>query len=109
MLGQAGKGIGVFNFLQFDPCRCKLGLDEAEPNMRFLLIVGQSFTWEVAAAATGEVQSSQVMFARLEKVGKVQRFVGHSSHEELKLEATVGQKNGQIDEGVASLEQNKNQ
>jgi hypothetical protein len=55
-------------------------------------------------AATGEVKSSRVMFARLEKVGKVQKFVGHSSHEEEKLEAT-----GRIDEDVASLEQNKNQ
>jgi hypothetical protein len=43
------------------------------------------------------------MFARLEKVGKVQRFVVHSSHKEQKLEATVGQKNGRIDEGVASF------
>jgi hypothetical protein len=49
------------------------------------------------------------MFARLEKVGKVQRFVGHSPHEEEKFEATVRQKNGRIDEDVASLEQNKNQ
>ncbi len=54
-----------------------------------------------------EIKSSRVMFARFEKVGKVQRFVGHSSHEEYKLEATVGQKNGRTD--VASLEQNKNQ
>ncbi len=35
-----------------------------------------------AAAATGEVKSSRVMFARSEKVGKVQSFVGHSSREE---------------------------
>jgi hypothetical protein len=27
----------------------------------------------------------------------------------IKIEATVGQKSGRIDEGVASLEQNKNQ
>jgi hypothetical protein len=47
------------------------------------------------------------MFASLEKVGKVQRFDRHSSEEELELEATVGQKNGQINEDVASLEQNK--
>jgi hypothetical protein len=26
-----------------DPCRCKLGLDEAEPDVRFLLIVGTKF------------------------------------------------------------------
>ncbi len=43
LLGQAGKGIGVFKFLRFYPCRCKLGLDEAEPNMRFLLFVGTKF------------------------------------------------------------------
>jgi hypothetical protein len=49
------------------------------------------------------------MFARSEKVGKVQRFVGHSSHKEQKLEATVGQKNGRTDESVAGLGQNKNQ
>jgi hypothetical protein len=43
-----------------------------------------------------------------EKFGKVQRLDGYSSQEEKKLEATVGQKNGQLDEGVAGLEQNKN-
>jgi hypothetical protein len=48
------------------------------------------------------------MFARLEKVGKAQSF-GRPFPRRIKLEATVGQKNGQIDEGVASLEQNKNQ
>jgi hypothetical protein len=49
------------------------------------------------------------MFAGLEKVGNVQRFVGHSSQEELILEATVGQKKERIDKSVASFEQNKNQ
>jgi 23S rRNA A2030 N6-methylase RlmJ len=49
------------------------------------------------------------MFASSEKVGKVQRLDGHSSQEEYKLEATVGQKNGQIDKGGAELEQNKNE
>jgi hypothetical protein len=49
------------------------------------------------------------MFSQLEKVGKVQRFVGHSSHKEFKkLEATVGQKNERTNENAASLEQNKN-
>jgi hypothetical protein len=43
LLGQTGKGVGVFEFLGFDPCRCKLGLDEAEPDVRFLLIVGTKF------------------------------------------------------------------
>ncbi len=36
---QAGKGIGIFEFSGFDSCLCKLGFDEAEPNVRFLLIV----------------------------------------------------------------------
>ncbi len=40
LLGQAGKGVGIFKFLLFDSCRCKLDLDEAEPNVQFLLIVG---------------------------------------------------------------------
>ncbi len=65
-------------------------------------------TWAVAAAATGEVKSSWDMSESSEKFGKVQRLDGYSSQEEYKLEATVGQKNGQIDEGVAGLEQNKN-
>jgi hypothetical protein len=38
------------------------------------------------------------MLPSSEKVGKVQRVVGHSSQEEKKLEATVMQKNGQINE-----------
>ncbi len=33
----------IFKLLWFDPCRCKLGLDEAEPDVRFLLIVGAKF------------------------------------------------------------------
>jgi hypothetical protein len=37
---QAGKSIGIFQFLGSDPCRCKLSLVEAEPDVRFLLIVG---------------------------------------------------------------------
>jgi hypothetical protein len=49
------------------------------------------------------------MFASSEKVCQVQRFDGYSSQEGQELEATVEQKNGQTDEGVASLEQNKNQ
>ncbi len=43
LLGQVGKRIGVFKLLWFDPCRCKLGLDEAEPDVRFFLIVGAKF------------------------------------------------------------------
>jgi hypothetical protein len=40
LLGQAGESVGIYELLRFDPRRCKLGLDEAEPNVRFLLIVG---------------------------------------------------------------------
>ena len=69
--------------------------------MRFLLIVGQSLTWEVAAAATGGVKSSRDMFCGSEKVGKIQRFAGYSAHEEQKMESTVGQKIGRTDENVA--------
>jgi hypothetical protein len=36
----------------------------------------------VAAAGIGEVKSSRDMLASSEKVGKVQRFDGHSSQEE---------------------------
>ncbi len=43
LLGQAGKGVGIFKFLSFDSCCCKLGLNEAEPNVRFLLILGTKF------------------------------------------------------------------
>jgi hypothetical protein len=82
LLGQAGKGIGIFKFLRFDFYYCKLGLAEVEPNMRFLLIEGQSLTWEVAAAATGWVKCSKDMFARLKKVGKAQMFGRPSSHKE---------------------------
>jgi hypothetical protein len=34
LLGQAGESIGIFELLGFDPCRCKLSLDEAEPDVR---------------------------------------------------------------------------
>jgi hypothetical protein len=40
LLGQAGKSVGIFKLLRFDSCHCKLGLDEAEPNVRCFLIVG---------------------------------------------------------------------
>jgi hypothetical protein len=39
----AGKSIGILKFLGSDPCHCELGLDEAEPNVWFLLIVGANF------------------------------------------------------------------
>jgi hypothetical protein len=39
LLGQAVKGVGIFEFLEFDSRRCKLGYDEVELNERFLLIV----------------------------------------------------------------------
>jgi hypothetical protein len=41
------------------------------------------------------------MFCGSEKVGKIQRFAGESSHEEQKMESTVGQKVGRTDENVA--------
>jgi hypothetical protein len=72
LLGQAGKGIGVFGFLGSDLCCCKLSLDEEEPNARFLLIIGTKLN----------LRSSQDMFANSEKAGKVQRLDGHSSQEE---------------------------
>jgi hypothetical protein len=62
----------------------------------------QSLTCVVAAAATGVVRSSRVIFGGSEK-GKVQRFVGHSSQEEQKMVATVVQKNERIDECMAGL------
>jgi hypothetical protein len=40
LLGQAGKSVGIFEFLGSDPCRCKLSLDEVEPDVGFLLIIG---------------------------------------------------------------------
>jgi hypothetical protein len=41
LLSKAGESVGVFMLVRFDPRRCKLGLDEAESNVRFLLIVGK--------------------------------------------------------------------
>jgi hypothetical protein len=55
-----------------------LGLDEAEPDVRFLLIIRAVVT----AAATGVVRSSQVIFESSEKAGKAQKFDGHLSQEE---------------------------
>ncbi len=43
LLGQTGQSIGILEFLGSDPCRCELGLDEAEPNVWFLLMVGAKF------------------------------------------------------------------
>ncbi len=43
---------------------------------------GQCLTCVVAAAATGVVISSRVIFGGSEKAGKVQIFVGHLSQEE---------------------------
>ena len=67
LLGQAGKGIGIFKFLLFDSCCCKLGLDEAEPNMRFLLIVGTKFNLRSCCCSdrVGQIFTSHVC-----KVGK---------------------------------------
>jgi hypothetical protein len=71
LLGQAGKGVGIFEFLWFYSCSCKLGLDEAEPNVRFLLIVGTKLNLSSCCCSDRGVKSSRVMFASLEKVGKV--------------------------------------
>jgi hypothetical protein len=43
LLQQVGESIGVFEFLRSDARSCKLGLDELEPNMRFLLIIRTKF------------------------------------------------------------------
>jgi hypothetical protein len=43
LLGQARESVGIFEFLRFDACSCELGLDESEPNMRFLLIIRTKF------------------------------------------------------------------
>ncbi len=43
LLGQAGKGVGILEVLWFDSCHSKLGLDEAEPNVWFFLIIGTKF------------------------------------------------------------------
>jgi hypothetical protein len=32
MIGHAGEGIGIFEFLRFDTRCCELGLNESEPN-----------------------------------------------------------------------------
>ncbi len=56
LLGQAGKGIGILELLWFDSCRCKLGLDEAEPNVRFLLIVGTKFNLSSCCCSDRGVQ-----------------------------------------------------
>jgi hypothetical protein len=57
LLGQAGQSIGILKLLGSDPCCCKLGLDEAEPNVWFLLIVGAKLNLR----ATGWVRSSRVI------------------------------------------------
>jgi hypothetical protein len=66
---------------------------------------GQSLTCVVAAAVTGMVRSSRVIFGGSEKADKVQRFVGHSSQEEQKMVATLVQKNERTDECMAGLKQ----
>ncbi len=83
--------------------------NEAEPNMRFLLIVGTKFNLRSCCCSNGV---GQIFTGNVFTVGKgwqspkvcwalVPRRVK-------KMEATVGQKNGRTDENVASLEQNKN-
>jgi hypothetical protein len=63
-------------------CCYKLGLDEAEPNVQFLLFVGTKSNLSNCCCSDRKVQSSQDLLASSEKVGKVQRFDGHSSQEE---------------------------
>jgi hypothetical protein len=58
---------------------------------------GQNLTCVVAAAVTGVVRLSWVIFGGSEKAGKVQRFVRHSAQEEQKMVATVVQKNEPTD------------
>jgi hypothetical protein len=42
-LGRLARALAYLSFWDLIPCRCELGLDEAEPNVRFLLIVGTKF------------------------------------------------------------------
>jgi hypothetical protein len=40
-LGRMARALAyIFQFLRSDACRCEMGLNEAEPNVRFLLSVG---------------------------------------------------------------------
>jgi hypothetical protein len=42
-VGQVGKGIGIFEFLDSDPSCGELSLNEAEPDRCFLFIVRTQF------------------------------------------------------------------
>ncbi len=48
LLGQASQSIGILEFLGSDPWRCHLSLDEAEPNVRFLVIVGTKLNLSIS-------------------------------------------------------------
>jgi hypothetical protein len=44
----------IFEFL-FDPCCCKLSLDEAEPDVRFLLIIGTKLNLSSCSDRRGQI------------------------------------------------------
>ncbi len=67
LLGQAGESIGVFEFLLFDARSCELGLDETEPNMRFLLIVRAKFHLGSYCRSYG---LNQIVQSHVWKIGK---------------------------------------
>jgi hypothetical protein len=82
LLGRLARASAYLSFLRFDSCHCKLGLDEAEPDMWFLLILGTKFNLRSYCCSDRGVKSSWDKFARLEKVGKSERFGRLLSHEE---------------------------
>ncbi len=82
-----------------------MGLNEAEQDVRFFLTVWAKFNLCSCSSVTGVVRSSRVIFGGSEKAGKVQRFLGHSSQEEQKMVANVGQKNEKTDELMAGIKQ----
>jgi hypothetical protein len=100
LLGQAGKSVGIFEILGSDTCRCKLSLDEVEPDERFLLIVGTKLDLSSCCCRN---RLSRVMFESSEKAGKVQRFDGHLSQEEKELVGTEGQNNERTDKSKVGL------
>jgi hypothetical protein len=75
LLGQAGESVGVFEFLRFDARSCELGLDESEPNTRFLLVIRTKFHLGCYCRSYG--------------LNQIQRFVGHLSQEEQNMAATM--------------------
>jgi hypothetical protein len=67
VLGQAGESIGVFEFLRSDARSCELGLDETEPNMRFLLIIRTKFHLGSYCRSYG---LNQIIQGHVQKIGK---------------------------------------